>query len=97
MIRHVVLFAWTAEATAAQRQRAADELGTLPPMMSGLSSYKLGPDAGIIEDNFDFAVVADFEDAGSYLAYRGHPAHRAVIEQVIRPITARRASVQYQL
>lgn len=97
MIRHVALFAWTAEATDAQRRRVADELSTLPPLMSGLSAYRIGPDAGIIDGNFDFAVVADFEDRESYLAYREHPAHRAIVQQVIRPITRNRASVQYQL
>jgi len=97
MIRHVVLFSWTAEATAAQRQRVADELRTLPPLMNGLSSYEIGPDAGIIEGNFDFAVVAEFDTRESYLAYREHPAHQAVIKQFIRPITGARASVQYQI
>jgi Stress responsive A/B Barrel Domain len=97
MIRHVVLFAWTAEATQAQRQRVADELGTLPPMMSGLRSFKVGPDAGLVEGNFDFAVVADFENPQSYLAYREHPAHQAIVHQFIRPITRTKASVQYEL
>jgi Stress responsive A/B Barrel Domain len=46
--------------------------------------------------NFDFAVVADFEDAASYLAYRDHPAHRAVINECITPIRQDRASVQYE-
>ncbi len=97
MIRHVVLFAWTAEATAQQRQQVADELRALRPLMAGLSSYECGPDAGIVDGNFDFGVVADFEDAQSYLAYREHAAHRAVINQVIRPITQARASVQFQI
>ncbi len=47
--------------------------------------------------NFDFAVVADFDDAGSYLAYRDHPAHRAVIDERIRPIMAGRSAVQYEI
>jgi quinol monooxygenase YgiN len=99
MIRHVVLFTWTPEATQAQRQRVADELDALRPMLSELSgfrSYQVGPDAGLVEGNFDFAVVADFEDTGSYLAYRDHPAHRAVIQEVIRPITRSRAALQYE-
>ncbi len=96
MIRHVACFAWTADATAAQRQQVTDELAALPPLMRGLRAYHFGPDAGLAEGNYDFAVVADFDDTGSYLAYRDHPAHRAIIEQVVRPITERRAAVQYQ-
>jgi hypothetical protein len=97
MIRHVTLFAWIPEATDMQKQQVVEELRALPPLLSGLCAYHVGPDAGIIEGNFDFAVVADFEDAQSYLAYRNHPAHRAVVEQVTAPITKERVSVQYHL
>jgi len=97
MIRHVVLFAWIPEATGKQKRQAAEELRTLPPLMTGLRSFNVGPDAGIIEGTFDFALVADFEDVGSYLAYRNHPAHRAVVEQVIDPIAKERVAVQYEI
>jgi hypothetical protein len=97
MIRHVVLFAWVAEATDKQKQQVADELRTLPPLMTGLRAFDAGPSARIVEGNFDFAVVADFDDAQSYLAYRNHPAHRAVVDQVITPIVRERASVQYEI
>jgi hypothetical protein len=97
MIRHVVLFAWVPEATGAQKQQVADELRTLPPLMSGLRAFDAGPSARIVEGNFDFAVVADFDDTQSYLAYRNHPAHRAVVDQVITPIVRERVSVQYEI
>jgi Stress responsive A/B Barrel Domain len=97
MIRHVVLFAWVPDATEKQKQQVADELRTLPPLMTGLRAFDAGPSARIVEGNFDFAVVADFDDAQSYLAYRNHPAHRAVVDQVINPIVRERASVQYEI
>jgi hypothetical protein len=97
MLRHVVLFDWIPEATDQQKRRVTDELRTLPPLMTGLRSFLVGPDAGIVHGNFSFAVVADFDDAQSYLAYRGHPAHRAIIEQVINPITRQRVAVQYEI
>jgi hypothetical protein len=97
MIRHVVLFTWIPEATDRQKQQVAEELRALPPLMTGLRAYHFGPDAGIVDGNFDFAVVVDFDDAESYLAYRHHPAHRAVVDQVINPIVRQRASIQYEL
>ena len=97
MIRHVVLFSWIDEATQEQKQRVEVELRALPPLITGLHAYKVGADAGIVEGNFDFAVVGDFEDAASYLAYRDHPAHRAVIEETTQPITRSRVAVQYQI
>jgi len=97
MFRHVVMFTWKPEATAEQKQRVLTELRTLPPLMAGMIAYHVGPDAGLAPGSFDFAVVADFEDADSYLAYRDHPAHRAVIDECIAPIRKERAAVQYEL
>jgi Stress responsive A/B Barrel Domain len=97
MIRHVVLFEWIPEATDRQKRQVTEELRALPPLLTGLRAFQAGPDAGIIEGNFDFAVVADFDDTESYLAYRNHPAHRAVVEQVTSPITKDRAAVQYEI
>ena len=97
MIRHVALFAWTSRATVEQKTRVATELRALRPLMTGVRAYHVGPDAGLVEGNFDFAVVGDFEDAASYLAYRDNPAHRAVVEQTVRPIVAKRAAIQYEL
>jgi ABC-type sulfate transport system substrate-binding protein len=97
MIRHVVLLTWTAEATGEQKQAMADELRALPPKMTGMAAYHVGPDARIVDGNADFAIVADFDDAASYLAYREHPDHRAVIEQFVLPIAAQRVSVQYEI
>ena len=97
MIRHVALFAWAPEATSKQKQQVVEELRTLPPLLAGLRAFHVGPDAGIVEGNFDFAVVADFDDAESYLGYRNHPAHREIIQRVTIPIAKERVSVQYEI
>jgi hypothetical protein len=97
MLRHVVLFAWTPEATAEQKQQVTDDLRSLPPLMSGLRSFHVGPDAGVVDGNADFALVADFDDTASYLAYRNHPTHRAIIDQVINPIIKNRVAIQYEV
>jgi hypothetical protein len=97
MIRHVALFAWTPGATAEQKKRVATELRALRPLMTGVCAYHAGPDAGLADGNFDFAVVGDFADAPSYAAYNDHPATRAVIEQSVRPIMRERVAIQYEL
>ncbi len=97
MIRHVVLFAWTEDMTSENEQRLVAELNALAPTLPGVRAYHAGPDAGIIEGNFDFAVVGDFDDADSYLAYRDHPAHQDIIGRLSRPYTKARASVQYEI
>ena len=96
MIRHVVLFRWTADATAEQKQRVAAELRRLPSVVPSLRAYHLGTDLGINPGNFEFAVAADFDDADGYLAYRDHPEHRAIVAEFIQPVVADRAAVQYE-
>jgi hypothetical protein len=97
MFRHVVLFSWTQDATEAQQLAMADELRKLPAAVDTIRAYKVGPDAGVDPGNFDFAVVAEFDDADGYRTYRDHPAHRTVVEQYVNPIVARRAGVQFEI
>jgi hypothetical protein len=97
MFRHVVMFRWN-EGTTAEHVKAAEEgLAELPSAIPELRAYAFGPDAGINEGNFDFAVVADFDDAAGYVAYRDHPAHQAVLAERLRPHIAERAAVQFQV
>lgn len=97
MIRHVAVFSWLPEATDEQKRRASDEIATLQPLMTGLRNYVFGADAGLVEGNADFAIIADFEDVDAYLAYRDHPAHVDVIKRAIRPIAGQRMAVQIEI
>jgi len=97
MFRHVVLFTWAGDPSAAQTQQLTDELGKLPGLIDTIRRYQFGPDAGVNPGNCDFAVVADFDDAAGYVAYRDHPAHRALVKNYVNPIVERRSAIQYQL
>jgi hypothetical protein len=96
MIRHVVLFRWTEEATEEQKKQAAAEVARLPLLVPSLRVLRLGPDLGINQGNFDFAAAVDFDDVDGYVAYRDHPEHRAIVEKFIQPIAAQRAAVQFE-
>ena len=96
MIRHVVMFRWTQDATEEQKKQVAAEVARLPSLVPSLRAFASGADAGVNQGNFDFAVAADFDDVGGYVAYRDHPEHRAIVEKFIRPIAAQRAAVQYE-
>jgi hypothetical protein len=96
MIRHVVMFRWTAEATEEQKQQVTAELRRLPALLPVLRAYHVGPDLGLVEGNFEFAVVADFDDLEGYQVYRDNPEHREIIGKFIQPIAAQRAAVQYE-
>lgn len=97
MIRHVVLFTWTEGMTDAMEQQFAAELTALAATLPGVRAYHAGPDSGINEGNFDFAVVADFDDRESYLGYRDDPGHKDIIRRLSSPHTKSRAAVQYEI
>jgi hypothetical protein len=97
MIRHVAMFAWHPEVTPQQVRELASGLEELPPLMRGLREYQFGPDAGLVEGNADFAVVAEFNDGEAYLAYRHHPAHQDLVNRMITPMTRQRMSIQLEI
>src|SRR5690242_347068 len=97
MIRHVVLFQWLPDATEAQIQAMTERLAELPSLIPTVRNYTFGPDAGVNDGNFDFAIVAEFESVDDYVVYRDHPGHQAFIKECIAPIRATRAAVQFEL
>jgi quinol monooxygenase YgiN len=97
MIRHVALFTWDDEMTQEMEQQFATELTALAARAPGVRSYKAGPDAGITEGTFDFAVVGDFDDVAAYLAYRDNPEHQDIIRRFSAPHGKSRASIQYEI
>lgn len=96
MLRHVVMFRWTSDSTETQRAELRAALEELPAMIPTIRSYHVGPDVGINAGNFEFAVVADFDDVEGYLEYRDHRAHQRVIAEHISPVMEQRAAVQYE-
>jgi hypothetical protein len=96
-IRHVSVLTWREGTPVASIAAVSDALATLPAQIPELRDYRFGPDLGLAADNCDFVVVADFASVEGYLAYRDHPAHQAVLADVIRPILAARSAVQYTI
>jgi hypothetical protein len=96
MLRHMVLFTWVEGTTQEQLERLAARLAELPGLIPEIKAYEFGADAGINEGGYDFGIVADFADRETYLVYRDHPAHRALIEECIVPIRDQRAAIQFE-
>jgi Stress responsive A/B Barrel Domain len=95
--RHVVMFQWAEGTTTSQQDEVKAKLAELPAVIPAIGTLSLGTDAGVNPGNFDFVVVGDFAGKADYLAYRDHPAHRAVVDEYIKPILGARAAIQYEL
>ncbi len=97
MLRHVALFRWRPGTTEEQVRAVEEGLARLPGLIPEIRDYRFGPDAGLREGNYDFAVVADFDDVEAWRRYVEHPDHQAVLTDLIRPIAESRHSVQFEL
>jgi hypothetical protein len=97
MIRHTVLFRWTAEATEAQIDGVLRRLAELPARIPQIRRYEFGPDLGFSEGTWDMALVADFDTKADWEAYLSHPAHRAAVAEATGPITEELIRVQYEV
>lgn len=97
MIRHVALFRWREGTTPDQVAAVRAGLDRLPAEVPSLRAYAHGPDLALGEGRWDYAVVADFDDAPGYVEYVDHPAHDAVRRELILPLAADRAAAQIDL
>lgn len=93
--RHIVMFKWSADIDDDHIDRVRDGLSAMPTEIDEIRSYVHGADVGVSEGNFDYALVADFDNVNDYRTYRDHPQHVLFIEEVITGNVADRASVQY--
>ena len=97
MIRHVALFRLKEDAPGGTQQALEDGLFLLAQKIEAISVYHYGADLSLRAGNFDFGVVADFEDEAAFVAYADHPAHIAFIKERVAPVIAERAALQFEI
>lgn len=97
MLRHVVMFRWADETDPQHPAVVAAGLDALPPQIDVIRSFRHGVDAGVVEGNFDYALVAEFDSIDDFVVYRNHPAHVAFVAANIAGHAKERAAVQYQV
>lgn len=96
MFRHIVMFRFADGTTDEQKEAVRAGLRRLPEVIPEIRAYRFGDDLSLRDDNFDFAVTADFDDKASFVVYRDHPDHQKAIADFIAPIVAARAAVQFE-
>jgi hypothetical protein len=93
--RHVVMFKWEAGLDADHLDRVRERLDSMPTAIPEIRGYAHGSDVGVAEGNYDYVVVADFDNVDGFRTYRDHPHHLLLIEELIKGNVAQRAAVQY--
>jgi hypothetical protein len=96
-IRHMVLFKFSDDATDSQIDALAAGLDTMPAAVGKVLRYEHGRDVGVNPPSWSYGLVAEFASVDDYLSYRDHPAHQALIRDLVEPITVDRAGVQVEI
>lgn len=94
--RHVVMFKWEAHVDEEHIAKVSAGLSALPPEIEQIRSYVHGADLGVSDGNFDYVVVADFDNVDDFRTYSSHPKHVLLITDLIKGHAANRAAVQYE-
>jgi hypothetical protein len=89
---HVVFIRLDDEVPAARARALADGLRRLPAVIDGIKAYEVGEDLGITTGAPDITVVAHFADRNAFDAYRAHPEHLTLVEELLEPVATRISS-----
>ena len=95
--RHVMMLRFDRDVTGDQREALAAGLAKMPEIMDYIQRYEFGSDLGLGDENFDFALVADFESAKDFEMYSKNPDHQILVHNLVRPIAAEVVRVQYEV
>ena len=82
MLKHVVLFKFKAETSAADIDKLATGLGALPEIIAEIREFVFGRDVVRSERSYDFGLVSSFDDRAALDAYAVHPDHQLVVAHV---------------
>ncbi|VEG55162.1 Stress responsive A/B Barrel Domain-containing protein [Mycolicibacterium aurum] len=94
MIRNVVLAKLVNGYDADEVTAIQDGLRNL--QTPGTVRYTIGTDAGLRDGNWDFVIVADFEDVAAYRAYDDDAAHNALRAR-LAPFVDQIARAQFEI
>ena len=96
MLRHIAMFRFAPETTPDQIELMVEGLRSLPGHIPEVRAFTIGRDLGLREGNWDYAVVADFDDVDGWRVYAADAVHQQVIAEQITPIITERTSVQFE-
>jgi Stress responsive A/B Barrel Domain len=97
MFRHVILMRFAPGTTDEPRRAVLDGLRALPAQIPEIRDYQVGADLGLRDGSYDIGLVALFDDEQGWRTYLDHPAHVAVVTELIAPHVQDRASVQFEV
>ena len=83
MFIHIFGFRWKANATDADKARAAQEIRTFQGAIPGLIDVSVGENLSPRSQGYTFAGLMRFQDRAACDAYTTHPAHLALLNWLV--------------
>lgn len=97
MLKHIVFFKFKASGDKEARMlQIKEELEKLPALINELEEIRVGININPAE-TWDLSLEAIVEDQDALDAYAKHPAHQAIVRELIASIKEDRACVDYHL
>lgn len=96
-IEHVVLFKLKTEAPEAKKMELMKSLLALQASIPGILSASAGVNFSARAQGYTHAFVARFEDRPALDHYISHPAHMAVVEHQVKPLSDGVLAVDYDV
>lgn len=87
MVEHLVWFKLRTDAPQAAKEQLLAELVALKDRIPGIIDASAGADFSGRAAGYTHGFVVRFVDRAALEAYHPHPAHRAVVERYVEPIS----------
>ncbi len=86
VLRHVVLFAWQDDTSAAKIQEIEEAFTALPDKVAEIAAFEWGTDVSVenLAQGYTHAFLVTFKDEKAREAYLPHPDHQAFVT-LIKP------------
>lgn len=100
MVKHIILWTLKAEYTSEEKEKIKDGikegLGGLQGKIPGLLEIKVHKN-GLASSNADLMLESGFESEEALKLYASHPAHVEVADTKVRPYTAVRSCLDFEI
>lgn len=93
-ILHTVVIDWKDGVTDQTLGEIASVFAQLRGELRGVVSFEYGSDAGLLDGNGDYAIVAVFDDLTAFQAYAGHELHVKALTELLLPNAERHMGAQ---
>jgi hypothetical protein len=100
MIRHIHFNRWKPDTAPETIDKAFEMLADFPARFPEIKAMELHRDAGLGKSktgiqNFDFAIILDFDDESAFRTYMAREHHHQIVQTYIKPYQEAAARMQF--